>query len=125
MVNLRRMLSRSSLRAEREPISTVGLLVRFTAAGLIVLLSLAALIAFVARQAGTAQASESARQVTYVTARGVVEPRLDAAVIAGRPAALKPFDTAVRKYVLRGSRGRVQLWKASGKIAASNQLPLV
>src|SRR5258705_4119206 len=103
MVNLRRRLSRSRSRAEREPISTVGLLVRFTAAGLIVLLSLAALIAFIARQAGTAQASESARQVTYVTARGVVEPRLDATVIAGQPGALKAFDTAMRRDVLRGS----------------------
>ena len=62
MVRLRRS------RTDRGPISTVGLLVRFTAAGLIVLLSLAALIAVVARQAGVEQARESARQVAFVTA---------------------------------------------------------
>jgi signal transduction histidine kinase len=125
MVNLRRLLPPSSSRAEREPISTVGLLVRFTAAGLIVLLSLAALIAFIARQAGTAQASESARQVTYVTARGVVEPRLDAAVIAGQPAALKAFDTAMRRYVLQGSLVRGKLWNADGKIIYSDEPRLI
>ncbi|MGW7681514.1 sensor histidine kinase [Kribbella sp. NPDC054772] len=112
-------------RADRGPISTVGLLVRFTAAGLIVLLSLAALIAFVARQAGVEQATESARQVTYVTARGVVEPRLDAAVVAGQPAALRSFDEAMRKYVLQGSLVRVKVWNADGKIVYSDEPRLI
>ena len=113
-------------RAEREPISTVGLLVRFTAAGLIVLISLAALIAFIARQAGTEQATESARQVTYVTARGVVEPRLDAAVIAGRPGgADRPSTRAMRSYVLQGSLVRVKLWNADGKIVYSDEPRLI
>jgi signal transduction histidine kinase len=119
MVNLRRS------RADREPVSTVGLLVRFTAAGLIVLLSLAALIAYIARQAGTEQASESAREVTYVTARGVVEPRLDASVLAGQPAALQAFDTAMRRYVLQGSLVRVKLWSADGKIVYSDEPRLI
>lgn len=119
MVRLRRS------RIDRGPISTAGLLVRFTAAGLIVLLSLAALIAIVARQAGIDQATESARQVTYVTARGVVEPRLDAAVIAGDPAALRSFDTAMRKYVLQGSLVRVKLWNADGKIVYSDEPRLI
>ncbi|MER7247447.1 ATP-binding protein [Kribbella sp. NPDC000426] len=112
-------------RADREPISTVGLLVRFTAAGLIVLLSLAALIAFVARQAGVEQATESARQVTYVTARGVVEPRLDPAVMAGEPAALTAFDQAMRRYVLQGSLVRVKVWNADGKIVYSDEPRLI
>ena len=119
MVRLRRS------RVDRGPISTVGLLVRFTAAGLIVLLSLAALIAFVARQAGVDQATDSARQVTYVTARGVVEPRLDAAVIAGQPAALQAFDAAMRKSVLQGSLVRVKLWNADGRIVYSDEPRLI
>jgi len=112
-------------RSDREPISTVGLLVRFTAAGLIVLLSLAALIAVVARQAGVEQATESARQVTYVTARGVVEPRLSPAVIAGQPAALREFDAAMRQYVLQGSLVRVKLWNADGRIVYSDEPQLI
>jgi signal transduction histidine kinase len=105
--------------------STVGLLVRFTAAGVIVLLGLAALIAYIARQAGTEQATESARQVAYVTARGVVEPRLDAAVIAGQPEALKAFDTAMRDYVRQGSLVRIKLWNADGKIVYSDEQRLI
>lgn len=112
-------------RSEREPISTVGLLVRFTAAGLIVLLSLAALIAVVARQAGIEQATESARQVTYVTARGVVEPRLNPAVVSGQTAALREFDAAMRQYVLQGSLVRVKLWNADGRILYSDEPRLI
>ena len=112
-------------RAEREPVSTAGLLVRFTAAGLVVLVSLAALIAYIARQAGIEQASESARQVTYVTARGVVEPRLDAGVVAGQPAALQAFDAAMRRYVLQGSLVRVKLWNANGRIVYSDEPRLI
>jgi signal transduction histidine kinase len=112
-------------RADHGAISTVGLLVRFTAAGLIVLLALAALIALVARQAGVEQATESARQVTYVTARGVVEPRLDPAVVAGQPAALRSFDEAMRRYVLQGSLVRVKLWNADGRIVYSDEPRLV
>ncbi|MFG1815413.1 sensor histidine kinase [Kribbella sp. NPDC049174] len=112
-------------RSDREPISTVGLLVRFTAAGLIVLLSLAALIAVVARQAGVEQATESARQVTYVTARGVVEPRLDPAVVSGQPAALRAFDAAMRQYVLQGSLVRVKLWNADGRVVYSDEPQLI
>ena len=110
---------------ERRPVSTVGLLLRFTGAGLIVLVSLAAVIAFVARQAGTEQASDAARQATYVTARGVVEPRLDAALIAGEPAALDRFDAAMRQYVLQGSLVRVKLWNADGRVIYSDEPRLI
>jgi two-component system, NarL family, sensor kinase len=110
---------------ERRPVSTVGLLLRFTGAGLIVLVSLAAVIAFVARQAGTEQASDAARQATYVTARGVVEPRLDAALIAGDPAALDEFDAAMRQYVLEGSLVRVKLWNADGRVIYSDEPRLI
>jgi two-component system, NarL family, sensor kinase len=93
-----------------EPASTAGLIARFTVAGVAVLLTLAGLLAFVARQAGTDEAVNSAAQTTWVTARGVVEPRLDQAVIAGQPAALAAFDAAMRRYVVQGSLVRVKVW---------------
>jgi two-component system NarL family sensor kinase len=101
--------------------STAGLVARFTAVGVVVLLALAALIALAARQAGTEQAAEAAGQVTWVTARGVVEPRLDAGVISGDPAALAAFHQAMRDYVLRGSLVRVKLWDAEGRVIYSDE----
>ena len=55
----------------------------------------------------------------------MVEPRLDAAVIAGQPAALRSFDTAMRKYVLQGSLVRVKLWNADGRIVYSDEPGLI
>ncbi|MEV6490431.1 histidine kinase [Actinoplanes sp. NPDC051633] len=101
--------------------STVGLVARFTAVGVAVLAGLAALLALAARQAGIEQATESASEVAWVTAKGVVEPRLDAAVIAGDPAAAAGFDRAMRQYVLHGSLVRVKLWDDTGRILYSDQ----
>lgn len=92
--------------------STVRLVARFTVAGVVVLVTLTGVLAFIARQAGTSQAVSSATQTTFVTARGVVEPRLDPAFMAGQPAAIASFDAAMRRYVLQGSLVRVKLWKA-------------
>lgn len=108
-----------------EPASTAGLIARFTAAGIVVLLGLAGLLAFIARQAGTEQAVRSAAQTTGVTARVVVEPRLTPGLIAGQPAALAQFQAAMTKFVVQGSLVRVKLWNAQGKIIYSNQPQLI
>ncbi len=107
------------------PASTVGLIARFTAAGIVVLLGLAGLLAFIARQAGTDQAVRSAAQTTVVTARGVVEPRLTPEVITGQAVALNNFNQAMRKFVLQGSLVRVKLWNAQGKIIYSDEPRLI
>ncbi|GLY96618.1 histidine kinase [Actinoplanes sp. NBRC 103695] len=101
--------------------STVGLVARFTAVGVAVLAGLAALLAVAARQAGVEQATESASEVAFVTAKGVVEPRLDEALIDGDPAARAAFDRAMRQYVLAGSLVRVKLWDESGRVIYSDQ----
>ena len=103
----------------------MGLIARFTAAGAVVLISLAGLLAFIARQAGTDQAVRSAAQTTAVTARGVVEPRLTAAVIAGQSPALTDFNAAMHHYVLQGSLVRVKVWNASGTIIYSDEHRLI
>ncbi len=100
--------------------STAGPVARFTAAGVVVLVALAALIALAARKAGTDQAIEAATQVGWVTAKGVVEPRLDAALIEGDVAALVAFNDDMRKYVLRGSLVRVKVWDANGRVIYSD-----
>jgi two-component system, NarL family, sensor kinase len=104
--------------------STVGLVARFTAVGVAVLAGLAGLLAMAARQAGVQQATEAASQVAWVTAKGVVEPRLDAAVMAGDPAASAAFDAAMRRYVLHGSLVRVKLWDETGRVIYADQAEL-
>jgi two-component system, NarL family, sensor kinase len=119
-------MSRTSATDRRtRPVSVAGLVARFTLAGLLVMAVLATLIAFLARQAGTDQAVESARQVAWVTARGIAEPRLTAAVLAGDPAALTGFNDAMRQYVIQGSLVRVKVWRADGRIVYSDEPRLI
>jgi signal transduction histidine kinase len=105
--------------------STAGLVARFTAVGLGVLAAFVALLAFAARREGAEQATTAASEVAMATAKGVVEPRLDARVLAGDPLALRGFDDAVRRYVLNNSLVRVKLWDDSGKIIYSDQPALI
>lgn len=101
--------------------STRMLVLRFTAPGAVVLLALAALIAIAARQAGTDQATEAASQVAWVTAKGVAEPRLNTAMLAGDPAALSEYHEAMRNFVLHGSLVRVKIWDEDGKVLYSDE----
>src|SRR3954454_4787498 len=94
----------------QRPVSVRGLVARFTLAGAAVMVLLVIIIGLLARQAGTDQAVDSARQVTWVTARGIAEPRLTAGVIAGDPAQAARFDDAMRRFVLQGSLVRVKIW---------------
>ena len=100
----------------QRPVSVAGLVLRFSLAGLVVMALLGSVLAVLARQAGTDQAVDSARQVAFVTGRGIAEPRLTDAVLAGDPAALAALDSDVHRYVLQGSLVRVKLWRADGRI---------
>jgi signal transduction histidine kinase len=112
-------------RADRGASSIAGLLARFAISGLVVLVVLVALVGFTAAQAGTAQAIESARQETLATARDVVEPRLDAAVITGQRSARSAFDAAMHRYVLNDELVRVKLWDSQGRIVYSDEPRLI
>jgi signal transduction histidine kinase len=109
----------------RQVVSAPALVARFTIAGLIVMALLATAIAVLAREAGKNQAIELAEQVTAVTAHGIAEPRLTAAVVRGDPKALTDFNDAMDRYVLRGSLARVKLWNADGRIIYSDESRLI
>jgi two-component system NarL family sensor kinase len=116
---------RHRMRADRGAFSITGLLAQFAISGLLVLVVLVALVGFTARQDGTAQAIESARQETVATARDVVEPRLDAGVIAGQRSARSAFDAAMHRYVLKDKVVRVKLWDSHGRIVYSDEPRLI
>ncbi len=105
--------------------SVAGLVLRFSLAGLVVMALLGTVLAVLARQAGTDQAVDSARQVAYVAGRGIAEPRLTDPVLAGDPAALRTLDADLHRYVLQGSLVRVKLWRADGRILYSDEPRLI
>ncbi len=106
-------------------VSVPRLVARFTIAGLVVLVLLASVLAVLARLAGQDQAITSARRVTAVIARGIVEPQLTSGVVRGDPDALAAFDRSMRRHVLTPSLVRVKLWDADGRIVYSDESRLV
>lgn len=102
-----------------------ALLVRFTAAGLLVLGVLAALIALLARQTGTEQAVDQASQTTYLIAKAVVEPHLTPETVAGEPEALREFSTRLRAFVPEGSLVRAKVWDVDGRVVYSDEPRLI
>jgi signal transduction histidine kinase len=112
-------------RADRIYSTLAGPLIGFAIVGLVLLLVGATLAGLVAQQAGRLGAAESARRETLATARGVVEPRLGAAVINGQRSALAAFDRAIRRYVLKDDLVRVKLWDAHGRIVYSDEPRLI
>ncbi len=101
------------------------LMIRFTAAGVVALAVLAAVIALLARQAGTQQAIETAREVTWVSATGIAGPRLSDEVIAGDPAAVQAFHADMEQYVIQGSLVRIKVWNASGRVVYATESRLI
>ena len=108
-----------------RPVSMLRLVAQFAAAGLVVLAALAVLIAYLARQAGTEQAIQSAEDVSWLTAEGIVEPLLTPEVIAGDPTALAAFNTVMQEKVIRGPLIRVKLWAPDGRIIYSDESRLI
>ena len=108
-----------------KPLGAGELLVRFTAAGVVVLGTLAVLIALLARQTGNEQAVDRASEATYLISRAVVEPHLTPGVVAGDPEALRAFDEQMRDLAPEGSLVRVKLWDADGRIVYSDEPRLI
>ena len=100
-------------------VSVTRMMLRFALAGVIALLLVTLGSAFVSRRVGTTQAIESAKRLTWVHAKGVIEPNLPSGELDR--AALDRIDAAVRSTVLRGEVKRVKLWGADGNIVYADE----
>ena len=105
--------------------STTGLLLRFALAAVVALAAVAAMTAWLSRRTGLHDAEDQARQLTWIVAKGVVEPALTPEVVAGDLQALDRFDATMRRSVIRGSLIRVKLWDSSGRIVYSDEQRLI
>jgi two-component system, NarL family, sensor kinase len=108
-----------------EAPSTAGAVAKFALAGLAALPLVGVAAFLVMRHIGTSQAVDNAKQVTRVVGRGIVEPQLDAGVLAGRPASIARLDRTVRRRVLGDGIVRVKVWTPSGRIVYSDEPRLI
>ncbi|HEX2073923.1 MAG TPA: histidine kinase [Geodermatophilus sp.] len=98
---------------------------RFTVAGVVVTLTLAAVIAVLARRAGIEDATRSAEQVARVVAHAVVAPMLTPELFTGDSEARADLRAAVDAVADSGPVDRVTIWDADGRVLWSDERRLV
>lgn len=98
---------------------------QFAAAGVVALLIVAVGTTIASRRVGEREAIKDVRAVTVTKAKGLVEPALTDALVAGDPHALARMGDLVRRGVLDDSLVRVKLWTAGGRIVFSDEPRLI
>jgi signal transduction histidine kinase len=105
--------------------SVRGAVARYAIAGLVALAVVAVAGALVLDRVSEDEAVEEARRLATLAGRGVVEPALTDAALAGEPAALADLDLVVQERVLSDDVVRVKVWTRDGRIAYSDEPRLI
>ena len=92
------------------------LVIRYALTGLVTLMLVSVVTAFVSRRIGTQEAIEDARRVASITATAAVEPVLQDSILQLDADAIVAVDDAVRFQVIERvpSLLRVKLWSRDG-----------
>jgi two-component system NarL family sensor kinase len=105
--------------------SVGGAILRFAVAGLIALTALVVVGGLVLRNLSEREAIDDARRLATLAGRGIVEPSLTDAALAGRPGALDALDRVVQERVLSEDIVRVKIWTPDGRIVYSDEPRLI
>jgi two-component system NarL family sensor kinase len=109
----------------RDP-SLSRLFARFALSGLLAMVVIGAAAFVIVRRSATSDAISQAKDLTQLAGRGIVEPVITPAVLAGDPAALARLDQVVRQRILnRAPIVRVKIWDASGRVIYSDARALI
>lgn len=103
------------------------LVIRYALTGLVTLILVSVVTAFVSRRLGTQEAIEDARRVASITATAAVEPVLQDSIGELDADAIVAVDDAVRFQVLERvpSLLRVKIWSRDGTIVYSDEGRLI
>lgn len=104
--------------------SVTKLLMRFTVAGIVIMVLLAIGIAVVARMEAVQKGIDDARHTTWVVAYAI-KPSLVPGLASGDALAVAALDSAVHGFVLGESLVRVKIWDQDGKILYSDAASLI
>src|SRR5205823_6269596 len=85
-------------------------LAQFIVSGFVAVALLGLAAVAIMRKSGTDEAIREAQQVTRLAGDGVVAPRIDPGLLAGRPSSIRRMDKIVHASVVKGSVVRVKIW---------------
>ena len=111
---------RSARRRRRAYTSVPTAVGQFAVSGLVVVVLIVVADAFVLSRLGNSEAIRDARTVTRIMGKGIIEPNLTDALVAGDPEAVAQMDIIVRDQILESPVVRVKLWTAGGRIVYSD-----
>ncbi|MGZ4702917.1 MAG: sensor histidine kinase [Ilumatobacteraceae bacterium] len=112
-------------RSHLQPVSVGGVVGRFALAGVLSLALVSAVTAYASRRFGTERAIAEAKNVTWVSMKGIIEPVLDDRLLTMDRDVLDRIDVAVRQSLLRGSLVRVKIWSHDGTILYADEPLLI
>ncbi|MFW3169140.1 sensor histidine kinase [Geodermatophilus sp. CPCC 206100] len=118
-------MSQLTAGAQRRQPTVTTSVVRFTVAGVLVTLALAAVLGVLARSAGLEQGVRSAERVARVVAHGVVVPLLDRALVAGDEAARAQLRTDVAAVAASGPVTGLTVFDDTGLVRWSDDRTIV
>lgn len=103
------------------------LVIRYALTGLVTLIVVSVVSAYVSRDIGTDEAIEDARRLATITATAAVEPAVQDGLLQSDPAAIAAVDQAVRFQVLERVQSllRVKIWARDGTIVYSDEGRLI
>ena len=107
--------SSAPARLEDGPPSVRRAVLRFMASSLVAIIVLAVATVYVQRRLGEEAAIRSARESGALIGRGIVQPVLTEASLAGPGPARTLLDSVVRARVLDHDIVRVKIWPRTGR----------
>jgi two-component system, NarL family, sensor kinase len=121
-----RLTGGGGLRPRRPEPTLARLFARFALTGLVAMLIIGAVAFFALRDTATSGAVREATQLAELAGRGIAEPELTRAVLAGEHGALERLDRVVRRRILsRSLIVRVKIWNAAGTVIYSDARSLI
>ena len=109
----------------RRSASVAGLVVAFVVLGTLALVLVAASGFIVVRRLADDQALDEARKLTELSARFIVEPRIDNRLLSGDAPSLGAMTLLVHEAVLHEPVVRVKIWAPGGTIVYSDEPRLI
>jgi two-component system NarL family sensor kinase len=105
--------------------TSTSAVLRFAVSGLVAAAVITAGGYWVISRNAISEATRNAQEIAAIDGRGIVEPILTDALVAGDRAALAAVDGLVRQRVLTSRVVRIKVWTATGKIIYSDAGSLV
>jgi two-component system NarL family sensor kinase len=113
------------MRRRGKPVSVTRAVVQFGLSSVVAVILIGFAGIAVLKSEGHREAFSDAKELTTLAGRGIAQPLVTDALIAGNPAARARLDRLVRASILGEGIARVKIWTPQGRIVYSDASALI